>query len=153
MNSQFHSRIQNTPFYLMLSYVPRWHQTQTSLSDNPLASDHVSQLDNARRDAIAALTKAAGLMKSYYDAKRDDLPPFEVGSKVWLKSTNITPFWPIKKLTEKRYGPFEILKLVSPSAYHLKLPATWKGIHPVFNEVLLIPFITPLPSQSTIQPL
>jgi len=152
MNSQFHSRIQNTPFYLMFGYTPRWCQTQTFLSDNPSVSDCVSQLDDAQENTIAVLTKAAGIMKSYYNAKRDDLPPFEVGSKVWLESTNITPFQPMKKLTKKRYGPFEILKLVGPSTYRLKLPATWKGIHPVFNEILLMPFVTPLPSQSTIQP-
>ena len=29
---------------------------------------------------------------------------------------------------------------------------TWKGVHPVFNEVLLIPFKQPLSSQSVIQP-
>src|SRR5882762_6794426 len=91
-------------------------------------------------------------MKSYYDAKRDDLPPFEVGSKVWLESTNLNPFRTMKKLAEKQSGPFKILELVGPSAYHIKLPSTWKGIHPVFNEILLTPFITPLPSQSMIQP-
>ena len=58
----------------------------------------------------------------------------------------------MKKLAEKRYGPFEILEAIGPSAYRLKLPTTWKGIHPVFNEVLLLPFVSPLPSQSTIQP-
>ena len=58
----------------------------------------------------------------------------------------------MKKLAEKRYSLFEILELVGPSTYHLKLPATWKGIHPVFNEILLMPFITPLSSQSMIQP-
>ena len=91
-------------------------------------------------------------MKSYYDAKRDDLPPFEIGSKVWLESTNITPFQPMKKLAEKCYGPFKILELIGPSAYRLRLPSTWKGIHPVFNEILLTPFVTPLSNQSTIQP-
>src|SRR6267378_3779988 len=151
MNSRFHSGTQNTPFYLMLGYTPRWQYTSLP-SDNPSASDRSSQLDDARDDAIAALTKAAGIMKSYYDAKRDNLPPFAVCSKVWLESTNITPFRPIKKLAKKHYGPFKILESVGPSAYRLKLPATWKGIHLVFNEVLLTPFISPLSSQSTIQP-
>src|SRR6267143_2095489 len=151
MNSRFHSGVQNTPFYLMLGYMPRWQQVSLP-SDNPSASDRASQLDNTRNNAIAALAKATGIMKSYYDAKRDDLPPFEVGSKVWLESTNITPFRPMKKLAEKRYGPFEILELIGPSAYCLKLPATWKGIHPVFNKILLTPFIMPLSTQSTIQP-
>ena len=46
---------------------------------------------------------------------------------------------PIKKLGDKRHGPFMVIKKVSTS-YKLKLPATWKKIHPVFNEVYLTPF-------------
>ena len=91
-------------------------------------------------------------MKTYYDEKRDDLPPLEIGTRVWLNGKNITPFRPMKKLAEKRYGPFEILEWIGPSSYKLKLPTTWKGVHPVFNEVLLIPFKQPLSSQSAIQP-
>ena len=58
----------------------------------------------------------------------------------------------MKKLAEKRYGPFEILERIGPSSYKLKLPSTWKGVHPIFNEVLLVPFRQPLISQSVIQP-
>ena len=29
-------------------------------------------------------------------------------------------------------------------AYHLKLPTTWKKIHPVFNEALLSPYQSPM---------
>jgi len=65
----------------MFGYTPQWQRTPLPL-DNPSASNRGSQLDTACDNAIAALTKAAGIMKSYYDAKRDDLPPFEVGSKV-----------------------------------------------------------------------
>jgi len=79
--------------------------------------------------------------------------PLPVGSKVWLEHTNITPFRPMKKLAEKRYGPFEILKAIGPSAYKLKIPVHWKGVHPVFNKVLLTLFNDPLPSQSVIKPL
>jgi len=106
----------------------------------------------ARTHTTQALAKAAELMKKFYDAKRDDQPPLPVGSKVWLENTNITPFRPMKKLAKKRYGPFEILETIGPSAYKLKIPSTWKGVHPVFNEVLLTPFNDPLPSQSVIQP-
>src|SRR4051812_487384 len=54
----------------------------------------------------------------------------------------------MKKLDDKRYGPFEIKKKVGAGAYKLKLPKSWKPIHPVFNEFLLSPFKTPTnPSQ------
>ena len=58
----------------------------------------------------------------------------------------------MKKLAEKRYGPFEILAQIGPSSYKLQIPSTWKGVHPVFNEILLSPFTDPLPTQSIIQP-
>ena len=58
----------------------------------------------------------------------------------------------MKKLAEKRYGPFEVLQKIGPSSYRLKIPQTWKGIHPVFNEILLSPFNQPLSTQSPIHP-
>ena len=91
-------------------------------------------------------------MKRYYDEKRDETPEIKVNSKVWLEGTNITPFRPMKKLAEKRYGPFEVLEKIGPGSYRLKIPSTWKGIHPVFNEILLTPFIQPLSTQSVIRP-
>src|SRR4051812_30357022 len=54
----------------------------------------------------------------------------------------------MKKLDDKRYGPFEIKKKVGAGAYELKLPKSWRPIHPVFNEFLLSPFKAPTnPSQ------
>ena len=91
-------------------------------------------------------------MRRHYDQRQDDYEPYEVRTKVWLDGKNIKPFRPMKKLAEKRYGPFEILKLIPPSSYWLKIPPTWKGIHPVFNEVPLTPALTPLPHQSKLRP-
>ena len=45
-----------------------------------------------------------------------------------------------KKLEDKWYGPFEILKKIATSTYQLKLPQKWKVLHDVFNKVLLTPY-------------
>jgi len=152
MNSHFHSSIHNTPFFLMFSYSPQWNPLQTQEGSNPMADDIALSLQSTQEAAIKAMTKVAKLIKKYYDTHWSDLPPLKKGTKVWLEGTNITPFHPMKKLAEKRYGPFEILKLIGPSSYHLKIPSTWKGVHPVFNEVLLTPFVMPLPTQSQLGP-
>ena len=41
-----------------------------------------------------------------------------------------------KKIAPKREGPFEIMKVIGPVTYQLKLPETWK-IHNVFHAALL----------------
>ena len=152
MNSRFHQSIQNTPYNLMFGFTPVWKPLDAVDSTNPASQELSASLQQARSDAVTAMEKAAAVMKSYYDDKRDDLPAYKVGTKVWLDGRNITPFRPMKKLAEKRYGPFEITDLIGPSSYRLRLPSTWIGVHPVFNEVLLSPALQPLKTQPVLQP-
>ena len=70
---------------------------------------------------------------------RENYTPFSKGQKVWLEARNIRlPY--NKKITTKREGPFEILDVLPPLNYRLKLPKAWK-IHSVFHASLLTPFI------------
>ena len=62
--------------------------------------------------------------------------PWKVGDKVWLEGKNLCLQYPMKKLALRRQGPFEISQVVSPLAYHLHLPPTWK-IHNIFHASLL----------------
>ena len=43
------------------------------------------------------------------------------------------------KLALKRYGPFKVLKEISPVVYHLELPPHWT-LHNVFHASLLMPY-------------
>jgi hypothetical protein len=136
----------------MFGFTPKWTPTDTVESTNPAAGVLADTLENARRNAIKSMEQAAEIMESHYNQHRDDKPEYEIGEKVWLDGKNIKPFRPMKKLAEKRYGPFEITHFVPPSSYRLKIPLTWKGIHPVFNEVLLSPSLDPLRSQTVLRP-
>jgi len=64
---------------------------------------------------------------------------FKIGHKVWLKGTNIKQPYDSKKLSPRRYGPFEVVAKISHVAYKLQLPETW-GIHNVFHASLLTPY-------------
>ena len=92
-------------------------------------------------------------MKDFYDRRKGESIQYKPGDQVLLEGKNIASDRPKKKLDDKSYGPFEVEKKVGNSAYKLKLPATWRGVHPVFNEVLLTPFKPPaLPSQKAPPP-
>jgi hypothetical protein len=64
---------------------------------------------------------------------------YTVGAQVWLEGKNLKLLYQSTKLVLKRYGPFRIIKEVSPVAYQLNLPMTW-GIHDVFHMSLLLPY-------------
>ena len=52
---------------------------------------------------------------------------------MWLENKNIQSNRSLKKLDNKRYGPFRIAKDIGLGAFQLKLPEEWM-IHNVFNE-------------------
>ena len=64
---------------------------------------------------------------------------YEVGDKVTLNGKNLKTTRPKAKLANKRHGPFEILEVLGPVTYKLKLPKKWL-IHPVFHASLLKPY-------------
>ncbi|MBW0550972.1 hypothetical protein O181_090687 [Austropuccinia psidii MF-1] len=75
--------------------------------------------------------------KKHADRNRTVPPDFQAGDKVWLASKNIKTTRTTKKLSERWFKPFEVLKKVGSHTYHLKLPLQWKSVHPVFHVSLL----------------
>jgi hypothetical protein len=64
-------------------------------------------------DGINQSTKGKSVIPSQY----------KVGEQVWLEATNLKICHQKTKLAPKRYGPFPIIKEISPVAYQLRLPA------------------------------
>jgi Chromo (CHRromatin Organisation MOdifier) domain len=100
----------------------------------------VEHIKKVHEETEAALRQSNKTMKRAYNRKKGELREYQPGDKVYLEGTNITTDRPIKELNDKWHGPFTVIKKVRAASYKLKLPATWKKIHPVFNEVYLLPF-------------
>ena len=68
-------------------------------------------------------------------------PPrsFVPGNKVWLDAKNLNIRTPSRKLSPRRYGPYEVIKQISPVTYRIKLPPSLR-IKDVFHMDLLILF-------------
>jgi hypothetical protein len=100
-------------------------------------------MKNLTKDAAVALTRAAEDMKKYYDKYRSEAPDYQPGDLVYLEGTNLKSDRPTRKLDDRRFGPFKILRKVGERAYKLDLPRGWKKIHPVFHTILLRPYHPP----------
>jgi hypothetical protein len=85
-----------------------------------------------RVQAIDAINQTA-------QSKQIMTPQYMIGEQVWLEATHLKIRHQKTKLKPKWYGPFKIIKKISPVAYQLKLPMAW-GIHDVFHASLLLPY-------------
>ena len=85
-----------------------------------------------REEALVAHELARTRMM---ERRKTTFIPFKRGDKVWLDMRNVKTNYH-KKIAPKREGPFEIVKVLGPVTYQLKLPETWK-IHNVFHAALL----------------
>ena len=81
-------------------------------------------------------------MKRKWNLKRK--PEVDQSSRdlVWVDAMHYNSDQPSKKLSAKWLGPFPIIRKVGKSAYELKIPSTWKSIHPVVNESYLTSYMT-----------
>ena len=64
---------------------------------------------------------AKEVMKRQFDKKRQKPQGLKEGDNVWLEAKNIHLNRPLKKLDQKRYGPFKILKTIGQEVFQLKL--------------------------------
>ena len=104
------------------------------------ALNSVSQLQEVHAELTQNIETARKNYKLQADKLRMDMPKFRVGSKVWLKTSNLKSDRPSKKLDYKYVGPFMILEQVNELAFKLKLPKTMQ-VYDVFHVDLLEPYI------------
>jgi Chromo (CHRromatin Organisation MOdifier) domain len=101
----------------------------------PAALDWLAELEEARKlaqERLEACQKVRDMKKGQQWAEMEE------GDQVWLEAKNFKVKG-AKKLMPRRYGPFRIMKKISPVAYQLSLPQSMK-IHDVFHVDLLSPY-------------
>ena len=84
------------------------------------------------------LQEAQAHQELYANQHRQPAPSYQIGDLVWLSSKNITSQRPSPKLDWKKLGPYPIKDIISPYAYKLDLPPSFK-VWPVFHVSLLSP--------------
>src|ERR1700712_72977 len=95
-----------------------------------------------REETESSLKQAAEQIKVQYDKHRKPSRTYKEGDMVYMEAVNVKLDQPMKKLSDKRLGPFKVLKKVGPLSYKLDLPVDWK-VYPVINETFLTPHKAP----------
>jgi hypothetical protein len=137
MASAMHNNRRNSttglsPNQILLGHEVTLAPPMTLVTNNVMAEERVEQLRQKRTQALDAINQAVRggqVIPSQYN----------VEEQVWLEAMHLNMKHQKTKLAPKRYGPFKIMKEISPVAYQLELPATW-GIHPTFHMSLLSPY-------------
>lgn len=105
----------------------------------PAAQSSVDEMAQVTAHARAKLEEARVRMAQQANTGRQDFS-FAVGDKVKLSTVNLKlPATLSRKFKARFIGPYEVLRVVSPVAYKLKLPRSLH-IHPVFHVSLLRPW-------------
>ena len=126
-NSHVNATTKTPPIEALLGYRPRLEIHQTSPSSNQTANDRLETIRQKQEQARAAINRLA---------KQTPPSQFRADDLVWLEAKNLALPYQTPKLAPKRHGPFQVLKQISPVAYQLLLPNSWK-IHDVFHAGLL----------------
>jgi hypothetical protein len=121
------------PFHILMGYHP--HADYSGMpSTIPHVNTRLEQYNEARRKAQDLMQRA---QQSWVQHR--DTPKYKTGDQVWLEGRHLRTSQPTAKLAPKRHGPFEVIQVMSPVNYRLKLPTQW-SIHDVFHTDLLTPY-------------
>jgi hypothetical protein len=102
------------------------------LSNNEAVETRVQNTIEKRAQAIDAINQTA-------QTKQTLTSQHKLGDQVWLEATHLKIRHQKMKLKPKWYGPFKIIKEITPVVYQLRLPMAWR-IHNVFHTSLLSPY-------------
>jgi hypothetical protein len=129
--------IRTAPFTLTYGYHPRTPVGEVVEVVHPTSAAFVERLQSSLSFARKCLIAAQQRQKAFADQRRVE-KVYKVGGKVLLstKYLNLKHSESSRKLLPKWIGPFEVVQIVGPVAYKLKMNPGWR-VHPVFHVSLL----------------
>jgi len=99
-------------------------------------------LQKSWEQAMKSMEEVKKNIKRQFDKKRQNSQGLIIRDNIWLENKNIQLNRPLKKLDNKRYGPFRISKNIGSGVFQLELSEGW-AIHNIFNKDLLIQCVEP----------
>ena len=139
-NNATHSSHKSTPAQLLMGYKPRSPldyivEKGLEVSEGlPDVKKRVQELETHQEAARDAIKRNADQQAYQFDKGRR-APKINIGDEVLINPHSlelINEKGASRKLMQRKIGPFEVIDVISPTAYKLRLPDSFKG-HNVFN--------------------
>lgn len=127
-----------TPFMAAYSYQPPLLSSQERDIMVPSVQAHIACCTEVWRMAREAITRTTQRSQHVADRHCIPAPTFLPGQKVWLSSRDLPLQVESRKLAPRFVGPYEVERVINPSAVHLKLSASLP-VHPTFHVSQLKP--------------
>ena len=122
-----------SPFFANKGFHPSFstgfHSTHNSLR----AQEFTANLHELYKALKTNITDAQERYRHQADKKRLPAPDFQINDHVFVKAQFFRTTRPSPKLADKYLGPFKITDKVGTLSYVLKLPDTFKSVHPIFH--------------------
>jgi hypothetical protein len=132
-NNSDHASTKQSPFLANYGYHPTM---DFCLPNDQPPNDRTQTLKETINILTENIQKAQDAYTSQANKKRKPAPELKIGSKVWLRTTNIRTNRPSKKFDYRKLGPFKVIEKINPVCYRILLPDTMR-IHNVFHTSLL----------------
>jgi len=120
-----------------------------STENSPGTEQFLKTIKEIRDEVESTLKKTNETMKRKWNSKKKPEVERSSGDLVWVDAMHYNSGQPSKKLSAKRLGPFPIIQKVGKATYELKIPFTWKSIHPVVNELYLTSYVASIFEQQS----
>ena len=119
-NDKEHVAIGHTLFYVNYGRHP-WKGNLTVEIEIPSLEKLLKKIEVTREKARTAMERTKDMMKRQYDKRTCQSKGLKIGEQVWLEAKNIQTNQLLKKLDQKKYGPFTIKEEIRQEAYRLEL--------------------------------
>jgi len=138
-NNSPKSTVKMRPFFANFCKHPRTNWPTTEPSENPNSQNHIQWITSVHQVSHQRLKKASETMRKWHDEEDKSAPVYRSCDWIMLNGKNLKIKRPAKKLDAKLHGPFEVMKVLPPTALELELPVQWR-IHNACQVSIIDPF-------------
>ena len=120
-------------FFTNKGYHPSFTVELNEQGSSPEAQCFISDLDNLHTELKQSIVKAQECYQKYADKHCSPAPPLKIGDQVYVKVKYFCTTRPLKKLSEKNLGLYEVIAIPRSHLFTLHLPQHFCSIHPIFH--------------------